>query len=501
MHIAINLDPDRLLRWHVWLLDALAARGLGDVSLRFASSPDPRWPAGLELLLRLERRTGRAGPLTALDPVPRDHPAFARRSHSGTAAGLVVDVRGGGSPPAASALIPLYDGSADEHALWLALLAGRAPAVSVGGGGLDHPVGMALPAVEVPSNLHSAATMTFARTAEALAIAAHDIADGRTLAPRMPSAGPHAASHGTAPGFAAGLIAGKLRRALDHRLGAAPVWSVAYRTAPHGRTHPPAMLAAAAFSRLPDDGRRYYADPFLIEHAGAVHLFVEEFPYATGRGIISHAVLGPDGRFGTPRAVLERPYHLSYPQVFARDGEIWMLPEASASGAIELYRADPFPGRFVLHARLVDGAFHDATFFDAGDRLWIAAGGQCPGSSTWDALSLFHAERLDGPWTAHARNPVVVDARCARPAGELYRQDGALWRPSQDCSGGYGSALTLSRIDRLTPDIFDETPTATFRLGGQLGSVRGLSGPHTINHAGGIEVIDAFAPPRWTPDR
>lgn len=495
MQIAVTLDPGRLRRWHAWVLDGLAARGLGDVAVHFAPSSPSASPAGLELLLRLERQTGRAGRQSALEPMSPGDPAFARRTHSGTAAGLAIDLGGAGRPLAANALALLFDGSQDERALWLALLAGRAPAISVAGSGLDCPVAMALPALESPSNLHSAATTTFARVAEALAIAAAEVSAGRPVAPRMTMRLPRAERHGTAPGFAASLFAGKLQRLVDRGLSRTPVWSVAYRPAPGGRTHPPGALATAAFTRLPDDGLRYYADPFLFQHGGALHLFVEEYPYATRRGIISHSVLGADGRFSDPRAVLERPYHLSYPQVFARDGAIWMMPETSQADAIELYRADPFPGRFTLHARLIEGAFHDATLFEHQGRLWIAAGSQSPGSSTWDGLSLFHAERLDGPWTPHARNPVIVDVRCARPAGELYRKDGALWRPSQDCSGGYGSALTLARVDDLTPDTFSETPVTTFRLDGR----RGSSGPHTINAAGGFEVIDAFAPPLWDP--
>lgn len=498
MQIALILDPDRLQRWHTWLLDALSARGLNAISLRWAPSPTPRLPPGLELLLRLERRTGRAAAPSALDPLPSGSPAFARASQIGTAAALTIDLRGAAKPPDTTALVPLYDGTADVRALWLALLGGRAPEISVAGGGLAAPVTMALPALELPANLHSAATMTFARVAEALAIAAHALTSGQPIEPRMRrSLAQRDRPRGTVFGFATNLVSDKLQRMLDHRLDRTPAWSVAYRTAPAGRTHPPLALDMTAFTRLPDDGHRYYADPFLFQQDGALHLFVEELPFATGRGIISHSVLGPDGHFTPPRPVLERPYHLSYPQVFAHGGEVWMLPETSASGAIELYRAAPFPSRFELHARLVEGSYHDATLFEHGGRFWIAAGSVCAGSATWDSVSLFHAERLTGPWIAHPLNPVVVDARCARPAGALYRHDGALWRPSQDCSGGYGSALSLARVDLLSPEAFSETHVATYRLDG----TRRRGGPHTINFAGDVEVIDAFVPRDWDPKR
>ena len=59
-----------------------------------------------------------------------------------------------------------------------------------------------------------------------------------------------------------------------------------------------------------------------------------------------------------------------------------------------------------------------------------------------------------GPWRPHRANPIISDAAHARPAGALYRDGDALIRPSQDARGGYGHAVTLSRIDRLTPSEY-----------------------------------------------
>jgi hypothetical protein len=510
MRIVVLLDPTRLRRWHLWLLDVLEARGLDAPTVRFIAAPRPPLPSGLELVMRLERLSGRAGRDTALDPLAADDPAFARRSQTGTMAGetaaadaLVIDARGLPASGRAADLRPLYDGDPCEHALWRALLAGRAPTI-----GVRSPAGatidMALPAIESPQNLHAAASMTFSRVADALALTAADIAAGRAPRSRLAAPPPpRVANSGTAAGFLSALATTRLRRLRDRLSRRTPRWAVAYRHAPAGRTHPPASLDIAAFTLLEDDGRRYYADPFLFEHQGRLHLFVEEVPDATRRGIVSHCALGPDGRFPTPRPIIERPYHLSYPQVFAHGGEIWMLPETSAAGAVELYRADSFPGRFVLHARLIEGAFHDATLFEHGGRLWISAGSQSRGSSTWDGLSLFHAVRLEGPWTPHPANPVLLDARSARPAGQLYRHDGTLIRPSQDCTRGYGAALTLSRLD-VGEATFRETAVATLTVPGDAGRLGrpgspGILGPHTVNFAGGIEVIDLYAPPSWRP--
>ena len=41
------------------------------------------------------------------------------------------------------------------------------------------------------------------------------------------------------------------------------------------------------------------------------HVFCEEVPFATGKGIISQFTIDAAGRASSPRPVLERAYHLS----------------------------------------------------------------------------------------------------------------------------------------------------------------------------------------------
>src|SRR4051794_34824940 len=54
MRVCLNLDPSRLLRWHLWLAEALAAIPGNDVSCAFAASRHPL-PSIFRLLIELER--------------------------------------------------------------------------------------------------------------------------------------------------------------------------------------------------------------------------------------------------------------------------------------------------------------------------------------------------------------------------------------------------------------------------------------------------------------
>jgi hypothetical protein len=194
---------------------------------------------------------------------------------------------------------------------------------------------------------------------------------------------------------------------------------------------------------------------------------------------------------GTPRPVLETAVHLSYPGVFARDGAIWMIPETSGRRTIELYRADPFPDRWVLDHVLVDNvSAGDATLFERDGQLYLFASTNDDGGSTWDQLSLFQAPSLHGSWTAHPGNPQLIDAGAARPAGFVFERNGSAIRPAQDCRAGYGAGLTFCRIDRLDPEGFAQT------IAGRLAPDPRwrASGAHTLNAGAGFEVIDRIGP-------
>ncbi len=110
----------------------------------------------------------------------------------------------------------------------------------------------------------------------------------------------------------------------------------------------------------------FYADPFLIEEGGKTWVFFEDFDYATQLGRISCAEVKKDG-IGNPVAVLERPYHLSYPCIFRDAGEMYMIPETGSNGTVELYRCIRFPDKWEAGKRVVPG---DSGRYHGLDRRW-----------------------------------------------------------------------------------------------------------------------------------
>ena len=194
-----------------------------------------------------------------------------------------------------------------------------------------------------------------------------------------------------------------------------------------------------------------------------------------------------DSALSEPKVVLERPYHLSYPFVFRWQGELYMVPETAENDTVELYRCEEFPARWRLERVLLTNVrAYDATLCERGDRWWMFVSVAPPGTDGNDELHVYSSVTPLGPWKGHRRNPVLVDTRRARSAGPLFLRDGALWRPSQDCSIAYGHAITLNRVNRLDDDGYDETPVARIEPGWRS-DVRRV---HTFGASGRLRVVD-----------
>jgi hypothetical protein len=261
------------------------------------------------------------------------------------------------------------------------------------------------------------------------------------------------------------------------------VWFVAAR--PSG----PSLVDGSleGFAPVPMPADRFYADPFVVEDEERHWLFLEDADRASGKGSIRCAELRSDGSLGASEIVLERPYHLSYPFVFAWRGEWYMIPESAENRTIELWRARDFPWRWELDSILFkDVVAVDSTILEHDGRLWLFTSTSDTGGAPQDELSLFHATSLHGDWTPHPRNPIVSDLRRARPAGRVFRENGQLYRPGQDCSGEYGSAIWLHRIERLDEHDYRETPVRRIDADWWPGA----RGTHSIARAGAFDVID-----------
>ncbi|WP_299005875.1 hypothetical protein [uncultured Caulobacter sp.] len=274
------------------------------------------------------------------------------------------------------------------------------------------------------------------------------------------------------------------------RIPGRDIWRVGLVEAPIADIARRGFPADAPVHWLDEEGRlKFLADPFGVWRDGRLHLFVEAYDYRTRHGVIETIELGEDFTPIRRAVVLREPWHLSYPQVFAADGEIWMLPEAYRSGALTLYRAAAFPDAWEPAARLeLDTPAIDATPFQHDGLWWLAYSPTGPQRWKQGRLHLAFAERLTGPWRTHPGNPVRDTLASSRPGGTVWVEDGLPRLPVQDCTRTYGGSIRILNISRLTPERFEAEASAP--LGSPPGAGRYAHGLHTLSACGPVTLFD-----------
>jgi hypothetical protein len=219
------------------------------------------------------------------------------------------------------------------------------------------------------------------------------------------------------------------------------------------------------------------ADPFGFRLGDRNWLLFEE-QRPGDRGRLRAALETKNGWEVQDGEILALPHHLSWPCVVELDGKIFLLPESGEAGEVALWECEEFPFRWRKAKTLLSGRpWHDPCLVEH-DGLWwlfVSPGGDSPHDHSAELDLFCSPDPLRMEFKAHALNPVSLSVAGARPAGNLFRHEGQLIRPAQDGRGGYGAAILLQRIDRLTPREYSATTL------GRLEPPAGTHGLHTLN--------------------
>jgi hypothetical protein len=476
-HIEIICRTTFARRWEQLLTAQLRAAGYG-ITTRFADAPESANDRGLDRALWLGRRI--SGPSLADRTTPLE-------ATPGGPAALIIDLVGTAHDEHVPVLRldymgrpSLADGIADM------VVSKQLPKLLARVDGT--PVGQAAPMLDNRILIGRAANGLLAGAVSLIEQTVSAFFGGRM----QPSSAPAALSSPAPdllvaylPHLVAGL-AGRLQRKLtgkrtDH-------WQVAYRLIDGPGVAETGRLDGAPFTVLPDDGERFYADPFVIERDGKYFLFVEDYPYLSRKGVISVSETDENGRFGTPRVVIEEPHHLSYPQIIIEGDEIYMLPEGSGGSELVLYRAVAFPDRWVRDTVLLSGVeIADATLLIRDGRYWLVGTALLELGSSADTMVIYSAPALRGPWSPHQLNPIMIDRTAARPGGAMVERNGSVMLPVQDGSRGYGGGLGLAELIELSDCKAVWGPVRPI----EPGSAWLRQGLHTLNRSGRMEVVDS----------
>lgn len=483
-HLAIDviLSGRCAQYWHQVLIERLAAAGHGVAVLTDAVA-DP-WPAWVNGTLALERRLFRRREQALASQI---EPLVSLTRHG--VPNLRVDLSRNASVQDVPTLALRFDGAYDARALPTLVAAGRLPVLEAILDGVNV-VGRAWPMIDRREAVSLGVEDVLARAITLMVSAVETFAANR-LNP-LEDIATDQTEHQFLPAYLTCALPRLGREAWRRLRFRQAHWRVGYRFHDGPGVVDTGRLGTG-WSVLMDARDRFYADPFVFHWQGRAFLFVEDYRHAAGKAVISVVPFSAAGVPQAARVILKEPHHLSYPQVFSRDGTIWMLPEASASGKLTLYRAEDFPDRWRAEAVLVEGEISDATLLAHGGRLWLFATERDGFGSTSDTLVIFEADALTGPWRAHRLNPILIDRRSARPGGAFVRAHvGRLLLPVQDGTLGYGGGLGLSELLALDSDTVQFSPPIPVLTDGDWPYTR----IHMLNRSGPLEVIDGIVPMR-----
>lgn len=201
------------------------------------------------------------------------------------------------------------------------------------------------------------------------------------------------------------------------------------------------------------------ADPFLFVYKDELFLFYEEQVELNGKGVIKMTKTKDLKKWTDPTVVLEENFHLSYPNVFVMDGQIYMMPETGYDRSIRLYSPNEDLTRWTFTKTLLSGrhfvdsdiVFHNGTYFlfttDYTDNT--------------NMLKLYWSDSIDGKWTQHVQSPIVTGKNTGRCGGSIFVYNGKLYRPCQLTQKRYGEGVVLYKVTSLSKEEYREEQEKT----------------------------------------
>jgi len=246
------------------------------------------------------------------------------------------------------------------------------------------------------------------------------------------------------------------------------------------------------FKKIIPPKDRLWADPFVYHKNEKYFVFFEELIYSKKIGHISVSEVDKEGNFSSPKKIIEKDYHLSYPFLFEFENELYLIHGSTkdSNSFVELFKCEEFPYKWKFSKKILENIpLVDTTIFYYNKKWWLfGCKAEINGSSHSNELLLFFSENpLSSKWIAHPLNPIISDIKKARPAGKIFLKDNNFIRPSQNCDGLYGRGFSFNKIIKINESEYEEEQIEYFEPEWDSNII----GIHTFNSEDSCVVIDA----------
>lgn len=237
------------------------------------------------------------------------------------------------------------------------------------------------------------------------------------------------------------------------------------------------------------NGWNYWvADPFPVEVNGKLYIFGEIYEYSNLKGSIGYTMLTEHG-FTKWKTVIKEDYHLSFPNIFYLDSDMYMCPESQAGSVLSIYKCICFPDKWIKEKNIAENVrLTDTIFFEKNSEKY---GISCEWKNLNNhLLKLFKIENDRIIFSDAKLN--TLDSYYSRPAGKIFYDDilEKKLMVSQICKPKYGSGLIFKEFDLQFPYYKEKECYRVYPTEILSNKKTRWDGMHTFNTSENYIVID-----------
>ena len=240
---------------------------------------------------------------------------------------------------------------------------------------------------------------------------------------------------------------------------------------------------------IPNPKGRFLADPFIWVQDSRHYVFCEDYDYRMGKGSISVFKISRESKPEFLGKAIEEDFHLSFPYLFQYQGELYMVPEATKSESIRIYKCEKFPLEWSLQEVVMTGVrAADTVIFQKGDS-WIllttlsASGGRELRSELYAFSS---RAPVGAEWRPIGDGPILFDSLKGRNGGLFYHDEKIFRVAQRQAYDSYGASLTIFELVGLDSNGLEERRVA--EIGPHFS--KNAIGLHSLDNKEGLSVFD-----------
>jgi len=228
----------------------------------------------------------------------------------------------------------------------------------------------------------------------------------------------------------------------------------------------------------------FYADPFILIKNSKIYLFFERYSYFLKCGFIDFIIINTDtfSILRHEKNIIKSNKHLSFPYILEDEGKIVIIPECQEK-ELKMYeindKIEVISNKYIYKTGFVDSVVIKK------DGIYYLFTTKVKKYNDCD-LHIFYSKNLnESEWTEHPKSPVNTGFYGSRMAGNLFHENGKIFRPGQISKNTYGDGICVYEVEKLSINEYKEA--LKYEI---FGESIGFDGIHTFSSNGKYIAID-----------